>query len=367
VKITRIETVPYSIPMRRPLRFASGEIDIAESVLVRVHTDDGLVGTADAPSRPYTYGETQGTIKGVIDDIFTPQLVGLSPLEREVVHSRMRRTVGNPVAKAAIDMALWDLIGLSLKTAVTELLGGFTDRMRVAHMVGFAEPNAMVEEAMRMRQEHGITTFKVKVGRRPASLDVEACRALRAGLGDDAELYVDGNRGWTAEESLRALRALGDVDLLFAEELCPADDVMGRRWLAQRADIPIYGDESVWQASDVTREVLSGAVAGVSIKTARSGFTHAQRIHHLCEGLGVPVVIGNQIDGQIGTLCNATFGAAFEATSRRAGELSNFLDIADDLLADPLEIRNGILRVPESHGLGIVIDPEKLAHYRQDH
>jgi L-alanine-DL-glutamate epimerase-like enolase superfamily enzyme len=367
MKITRIETIPYSIPMRRPVRFASGEVEVAESVLVRVHTDDGLVGTADAPPRPYTYGETQATIKALIDDMFAPQLVGLSPFERELAHSRMQRTVGNPVAKAAIDIALWDLIGLSLGISVTELLGGFTDRMRVAHMVGFAEPDAMVEEALRMRQEYGITTFKVKVGRRPLSLDIEACRALRAGLGDEAELYIDGNRGWTAEESLRVLRALDDVGLLFAEELCPADDVVGRRWLAQHAEVPIYGDESVWRAADVTREVLAGAVTGVSIKTARSGFTHAQRIHHLCEGLGVPVVIGNQVDSQIGTLCSTTFGAAFEATSRRPGELSNFLDIADDLLADPLSITDGTLRVPEGPGLGIAIDPQKLAHYRQDH
>lgn len=366
MKITSIEAIPYSIPMRRPVRFASGEVTVAESVLVRVHTDDGLVGTADAPPRPYTYGETQATIIALVRDMFAPQLIGLSPFEREIAQSRMQRTVGNPVAKAAIDMALWDLIGLSLGISVTELLGGFTDRMRVAHMVGFATPAAMVEEAQRVRQDYGITTFKVKVGRRPLSQDIEACRALRAGLGDEAELYIDGNRGWTAEESLRVLRALEDVDLLFGEELCPADDVMGRRWLAKHSNVPIYGDESVWRAADVTREVLAGAIHGVSIKTARSGFTQAARIHHLCEGLGVPVVIGNQVDGQIGTVSSVTFGAAFEATSRRAGELSNFLDIADDLIANQVTIQNGTLRVPEGPGLGTATDPEKLAHYRLD-
>jgi len=362
MKITRID----AIPMRRPVRFASGEVEVFESVLVRVHTDDGLVGTADAPPRPYTYGETQATIKTLIDDMFAPQLVGLSPFEREVAHSRMQRTVGNPVAKAAIDIALWDLIGLSLGISVTELLGGFTDRMRVAHMVGFDETDAMVDEALRVRQDYGITTFKVKVGRRPISRDITAFRALRNALGDEADLYIDGNRGWTAEESLRVLRALNDAGVLFAEELCPADDIVGRRWLAQHSGVPLYGDESVSRPADVTREVLAGSVSGVSIKTARSGFTHAQRIHHLCEGLGVPVLIGNQVDSQLGTMCSAAFGAAYEATSQRAGELSNFLDIADDLLADQLSITEGTLRAPEGPGLGISIDPEKLAHYRQD-
>ena len=116
----------------------------------------------------------------------------------------------------------------------------------------------------------------------------------------------------------------------------------------------------------MTRELLGGSATGISIKTARTGFTDSQRILHLCEGLGVDVVMGNQIDGQIGSLCTTAFGAAFATTSRRAGELSNFLDMSDDLLTDPLVIENGELRVRQGAGLGIEIDDDKLAHYRQD-
>jgi L-Ala-D/L-Glu epimerase len=366
LKISKIEAIPFAVPYRKPLRFASGEVTAAEHVLVRVHTDSGLVGTAEAPPRPFTYGETQASIRAVVDGIFAPQIVGLSPLEREVIHARLNRTVANPTAKAAIDMALWDLIGQELGVSVTELLGGFTDRMRVAHMVGFAPPGEMVAEAERIRDLYGITTFKVKVGRHPIALDIEVCTALRAGLGDGVELYIDGNRGWTPTESARALRAMEGLDLTFAEELCPADDVLGRRWLVAQSGIPIFADESVSRPGEVTRELLGGAANGVSIKTARTGFTYSQRVLHLCEGLGVEVVMGNQIDGQIGSLCSAAFGAAYELTSRRAGELSNFLDMSDDLLAEPLQIKNGTLRIREGAGLGIDIDEDKLAHYRQD-
>ncbi|WIX81670.1 enolase C-terminal domain-like protein [Amycolatopsis carbonis] len=366
MKVTEIEAIPFAIPYRKPLRFASGEVDTAAHILVRVHTDEGLVGIAEAPPRPFTYGETQGSIKAVIDSVFAPQLLGMSPLAREAVHAKLDRTVGNPAAKSAIDMALWDLIGQSLGVSVTELLGGYTDRMRVCHMVGFAQPGEMVDEAERVRDLYGITTFKVKVGRKPIRLDVDVCRALRAGLGEDVELYIDGNRGWTASESAAALRALEDVDLLFAEELCPADDVLGRRWLATQSRIPLYADESATRPGEVTRELLAGAAHGVSIKTARTGFTYSQRVLSQCSGLGVEVVLGNQIDGQIGSLCAATFGAAFELTSRRAGELSNFLDMTDDLLAEPLRIEHGELRVPQGHGLGIQLDEDKLARYRQD-
>ncbi|PKV96284.1 L-alanine-DL-glutamate epimerase-like enolase superfamily enzyme [Amycolatopsis echigonensis] len=366
MKITRVEAIPFAIPYRKPLRFASGEVHTAEHVLVRVHTDDGVVGVAEAPPRPFTYGETQAGIVAVLETVFAPQVVGLSLLERETVHARLSRTVGNPAAKSALDMAIWDALGQSLDVSVTELLGGYTDRMKVSHMLGFDEPAAMVAEAERIRDSYGVTTFKVKVGRRPISLDTAVVRALRERFGSEVDLYVDGNRGWTAAESARAMREMADLDLLFAEELCPADDVLGRRWLVSRLDVPFIADESAVTAADVTREILGGSATAISIKTARTGFTRSQRTHHLAEGLGLEVVMGNQIDGQLGSLCTVAFGSAFELTSRRPGELSNFLDMTDDLLAEPLCIADGELAIRPGAGLGAELDPGKLRHYRQD-
>ncbi|MGQ4601164.1 enolase C-terminal domain-like protein [Nocardia sp. R6R-6] len=367
MKITGVEAIPFAIPYRKPLKFASGEVHVAEHVLVRVHTDDGIVGVAEAPPRPFTYGETQDGIVAVIQKIFAPQIIGLTLLQRETIGARLGRTVGNPTAKAAIDMAVWDALGRTLDVQVTDLLGGFTDRMRVSHMLGFDDPAAMVAEAERMRDSYGITTFKVKVGRRPAGLDIAVVRALRHRFGADIDLYIDGNRGWTASESAAAMREMSELGLLFAEELCPADDVLGRRWLVSRLDVPFIADESVPTPADVTREVLAGAATAVSIKTARTGFTGSQRVHHLAEGLGLEVVMGNQIDGQLGSVCTVAFGSAFSLTSRRAGELSNFLDMSDDLLTEPLQIRAGELTIRPGAGLGVDLDPEKIRRYRQDH
>jgi L-alanine-DL-glutamate epimerase-like enolase superfamily enzyme len=366
MKVTRVEAIPFAIPYTKALKFASGEVHTAEHVLVRVHTDDGVIGTAEAPPRPYTYGETQASIVAVIDDLFAPAVVGRTLLERERIHADLDRTVGNPTAKAALDMAVWDALGQSLDVSVTDLLGGWTDRMRVTHMLGFDDPAAMVAEAERMREQHGITTFKVKVGRMPVELDVAVCRALRGHFGDTVELYIDGNRGWTASEAARALRMMDDLDLLFAEELNPADDVLGRRWLVQQTRMPFIADESAARPGEVTRELLGGSATAISIKTARSGFTQGQRILHECEGLGVEVLMGNQIDGQLGTACTVAFGAAHRHTSRRPGELSNFLDMEDDLLAEPLTITGGTLAVRPGPGLGLVIDEDRLTHYRQD-
>nr|AAN76672.1 muconate cycloisomerase [Streptomyces griseus] len=359
MKITRVEAIPFAIPYRKPLKFASGEVHVAEHVLVRVHTDDGIVGVAEAPPRPFTYGETQAGIIAV-SRRSSHRGGRPDPARTRDMASRLARTVGNPAAKAAIDMAVWDALGRTLDVQVTELLGGYTDRMRVSHMLGFDKPAAMVAEAQGMRDEHGITTFKVKVGRRPVALDTAVVRALREGMGDDVELYVDGNRGWTASESAMAMKEMTDLGLLFAEELCPADDVLGRRWLVSQLDVPFIADESAVTPADVTREILAGSATAISIKTARTGFTHSQRVHHLAEGLGLEVVMGNQIDGQIGSACTVAFGASYALTSRRAGELSNFLDMSDDLLTEPLEIHDGELHIRPGAGLGIEIDPAKL-------
>lgn len=244
MKIERIEAIPFAIPYAKRLQFASGEVDTARHVLVRVHTTDGLIGTAEAPPRPFTYGETQASIIAVINDVFAPQITGLTIFQRERVRALLDRTIGNPTAKAAVDMALWDLIGQSLGASVTDLLGGFGEGMRVCHMLGFDTPEVMVEQAHRMRENYGISTFKVKVGRHPVDLDVAVCRALRAEFGDAIELYIDGNRGWSASESAEALRQMADLGLTLAEELCPADDVLGRRWLVRQAPIPFVADES---------------------------------------------------------------------------------------------------------------------------
>jgi L-alanine-DL-glutamate epimerase-like enolase superfamily enzyme len=364
MKIERIEAIPYAIAYTHPLKFASGEVTSADHVLVRVYTDDGVAGLADAPPRPYTYGETQESIVAIIDKVFAPQLAGTEIMDRERIHAVLRRTIHNQVAKGAVDIAVWDAIGKTLGTPVHKLLGGYTDRMRVSHMLGFLPADELLAEAQRYREQYGITTFKLKVGRRPLSLDVEACRVLREGLGDDVEIYLDANRGWTANEALEVLRRTGDLGLSLLEEPCDAKEAMGRRRLVEKSPIPVVGDESVPTAGDVSRELLSGGCNAVCIKTARSGFTEATQILGLCTGLGVDVTMGNQIDTQIGSLATVTFGAAHEATSRRAGELSNFLDMADDLLADPIRIIDGTIAVRDLPGVGAEIDEDKLAAYR---
>lgn len=364
MNITRIEAIPYSIPYVHPLHFASGSVTEADHVLVRVHTDEGIVGTADTPPRPYTYGETQKSIVAVIEDIFSPQLSGLDAFARERMQTVMDRTFHNQTAKGAVDIAVWDAIGQLLGQPVSTLLGGYTDHMSVSHMLGFKPAEQLLEIALEFRETYGITTFKLKTGRHPVSLDVEAARVLREGLGPEARIYMDANRGWSANEASEVLRLTADLGMEFLEEPDDAREVMGRRRLVSTSPIPIAADESAPNLGTAAKELLSGGANLLAIKTARSGFTEATKIVGLAEGLGVDVYVGNQIDTQVGTIASVTFGAAFSHTSKRAGELSNFLDMADDLLAEPLRIVDGKIHVRDVPGVGTVIDEDKLARYR---
>ena len=306
--------------------------------------------------------------RSVIADHFAPAITGVGILEREVVHARLDRTVGNPVAKAAVDMAIWDAIGQTLGASVSELLGGFTDRMRVSHMVGFAPPRQMVAEAERIRDEYGITTFKVKVGRNPVTDRTSTqCRALRDGHGPDVELYIDGNRGWTAQRVRpRAARDGRPRPHLRRGALPRRRRARPPLARSQHSTIPMFADESVPDPGEVTRELLAGAATGISIKTSRTGFTTSQRLLGLCEGLGVEVV-HRQPDRHPDRLAvRRRVRRRHALTARRPAELSNFLDMTDDLLAEPLVIEDGELRVRQGPGLGIEIDEDKLAHYRTD-
>lgn len=366
MKITHLETVPYRIPMRKPLKFASGEVHHIEHVLLRLTTDEGLVGTADIPPRPYTYGETVESVVAVINTVFAGALIGADPLDRGAIHAKLHRTIGNQTAKGGVDIALWDLIGQAYSTPVHRLLGGFSSSLEVSHMLGFSPTRAVVDEALAFTETYGVRSFKIKVGRRPVSLDVELVTALREALGPDALLYLDANRGWTATEATQMLTATADLDLRFFEEPNDAAEVLTRRQLVTKSPIPIVADESAPNLGDAASEIHTGGANALSIKTARTGFTESQKILSFAEALGLDVLMGNQIDTQLGSVATVTFGAAFEHSSRYPAEMSNFLDMSDDLIASPLEIKDGRIHAPTVPGVGTAVDEDRLRHFRVD-
>ncbi len=364
VRITAVGAIPFALPYVRSPRFASGAVTTADNVLVRVHTDAGLVGQAEAQPRPYTYGETQASIVDAVAGTLAEALIGLDPLRLEVIAERCARVAGNYVARGAVDLAVWDLAGQLLGCPCHTLLGAFADDVAAAHMVSLGAPEEMAEDAIAIHERYGVGTFKVKVGREP-SLDIAATRAIREAL-PDADLYVDANRGWSYEDAVVAGDALAELGVRAIEEPISVDDRAGRLRLAERWEVPLAGDESCISLAHVDRALEEGAVRVVSIKTARTGFTESRRILDLCLARNVPTIVGSQYEGAIGTTATLTFAAAFAATASRPAEITNFLDLGDDLVVAAPAIRNGRAAVPSTPGLGIEIDEDRLERYRVD-
>jgi L-alanine-DL-glutamate epimerase-like enolase superfamily enzyme len=364
VRITALEAIPFAVPYRRAPEFASGRVSDADNVLVRVHTDAGLVGQAEAQPRPYTYGETQASIVQAVSGPLNEALAGVDPLRLELVAGRCAGVARNYVARGAVDLAVWDLVGQILGQPCHTLLGGFADDVAAAHMVSFADPAAMADEAVEVHERLGVRTFKVKVGREP-ELDVEAVRAIRDAL-PDADLYVDANRGWSYDDAVRAGDALAELGVRAIEEPISIDDRTGRLRLADRWVVPLGGDESCISLAHVDRALEEGAVRVVSVKTARTGFTESRRILDLCLARNVETVVGSQYEGAIGAMATIAFAAAFAATAGRPAEITNFLDLDNDLVVTPPEVRDGRAAVPTAPGLGVEVDDDRLQHYRVD-
>ena len=363
-RITAVEAIPFALPYTRAPAFASGSVSTADNVLVRIHTDAGLVGQAEAQPRPYTYGESQASIVGAVRGPLAEALAGVDPLRVELIAERCGRIAGNNVARGAVDLAVWDLVGQILGVPCHTLLGAFADDVAAAHMVSFGDPQTMAGEAVEVNERLGVNTFKIKVGRAPAQ-DIAATRAIREAL-PDADLYVDANRGWSYADAVRAGDALAELGVRAIEEPISVEDRAGRLRLAARWAVPLAGDESCISLAHVDRALEEGAVTQVSIKTARTGFTESRRILDLCLARNVGAVVGSQYEGAIGATATVTFAAAFAATAGQPAEITNFLDLADDLVVAAPEIRDGRAIVGAAPGLGIEIDEDRLQRYRID-
>ena len=363
VRVVAVEAIPVRLPLARPIGFASGTITTADNVLVRVHSDAGVIGSAEAQARPYTYGETQASIVAAVRDWYAPRLAGADPLALERARARCAGLPGNLCARAAVEVALTDLAGQLLGVSCATLLGGATETVGVASMLSFGGPDEMAEEALSLAERFGVNTFKIKVGRDP-HLDTAAVRAVRDAL-PAATFYVDANRGWRLDQARFAGDALTELGVTAIEEPLDLADQAGRLELARRWSVPLAGDESCLTTADVARELSANTVRQISIKVARSAFHSSQRILAQCEAHGVTPVVGSQYEGALGAWASIAFAAGFTDVAERPAEVANFLDLKSDLVARP-SIVDGRVAVPAGAGLGVELDTEALAHFRLD-
>lgn len=364
-RITTVEAIPTTIPYRHVIEAASGVLDSAEHVLIRVTTDSGASGIAEAVSRSFVYGESQESIVAAVAKWIRPALVGADPFAVEENWEALSWLAANNTVRGAVDVALHDLRGKLLGLPTWRLLGGGKRSLRVTRILSMGRPAEVAHEAREALASKGIASFKVKVGTDPDS-DVARVQAVREAVGQDAFIYVDANHGYTAEEAISVMDALRSVGVTLVEEPTPASDRIGRQKFAQHSAATIMADESVPTLETTAREILDGQARAISVKTTRTGFTESARVVTVARALGARTLIGSQADGMIGAAASIAFASAFPNVAREPAELDYFTTLADTLTTDSLRVRQGAIAPSDEPGIGVRLDEEKVRKYRID-
>lgn len=365
MRITRVETIPFDIPLRRAISYKANSRKLQKHVLVRVHADNGAVGIAEATPRPAIHGETQVSAAHIIETQLAPALVGRDPMDRAGYWAAFERTARNPTAKGALDTAVHDLIATALGIPLAALLGGVVQPVPISYMAGFGSAEELVDEALEVIATTGVRAFKVKCGETPA-LDIERVRRLRDAIGPDGFIFIDANEGYAPHVATRTIRAMAEYGIAMVEEPVPVHLGVLRQQMAAQMPVPLLADDSVETLSEAAHQLALGAIGVLGIKPPRSGLHNAQKLVHLAEAYAIPCWVGSQGVTGVGTLSSAHFASANARNLPFPADLGNFLRQEDDLLSVPVDLRDGKIHLPSGAGSGVQIDEEKLARYRVD-
>ena len=301
MKITQVKLGRISTPLRVPFKTALRTVNSVEDVIVELHTDTGAVGYGEAPPTGVITGDTTGAILGAIQDHIAPAILGRDLDEFEDLAAAVQKAlVHNTSAKAAVDMALWDLLGQKYSAPVYRMLGGARSNIVTDITISVNPPEEMARDA-RTAIQRGYDCLKVKVGIDP-ELDVARLAAVREAVGKDVKLRIDANQAWNAKQAVRILDQMQEkgLDIEFVEQPVPAADLEGMQYVTRHASVPVLADESVFSPADALRIMQTGAADFVNIKLMKcGGITNALRIASAAEVYGVECMIGCMLEAKI--------------------------------------------------------------------
>lgn len=368
--VERLDTVIIDLPLRRPHKFKSMSATHQSYLLARVRTTDGVEGVGEAvvPGGPWWGGESVETMKVVIDTYIAPVVTGADPARPELLMARADRVVaGNAFAKAAVEMALFDVWGKTVGLPVHQLLGGlYRDSIPVTWALGADSVESVIDEAEQKLSSGLHSSFKLKMGAQDPAADVERIIAVAKVLGDKASVRVDLNAAWdeiTAARWLPSLEAAG-VDLI--EQPVPGWNVGAMSRLADQLRIPVMADESVQTLHDAMRVCTEGAADIFSLKVHKhGGLLAARKVGGIAAAAGLPCHGGTSIESSVGVAAAAhVYGAMAEVTF--GSELFGPMLLAEDIVTNELTYTADGLRVPSGPGLGVTLDEAKVAEFTRD-
>ena len=301
MKITEVKLGKISVPLRVPFKTALRSVSSVEDIVVEVHTDTGAVGYGEAPPTGAITGDTTGAILGALQDHIIKTVVGREVDDFEELMLALNKCiVGNTSAKAAMDMALWDLYGQLYKIPVYKLLGGSRKEIITDITISVNDPDEMARDAVDAVRR-GYDTLKIKVGAHP-ELDVARLTAVRQAIGSDTRIRIDANQGWEPKQAVRLLNQMQEkgLDIEFVEQPVKAHDIDGLRYVTERSYVPVLADESVFSPEDAVRIMQTRAADLVNIKLMKcGGLYNALKIVSAAEVYGVECMIGCMLEAKI--------------------------------------------------------------------
>ena len=369
MKIVEVRTYPITLPVRPEFAIVSsaGGHAVSPYVLVEILADDGSSGWGEATVIPLWSGETQGGALAAINGILAPALVGrgLSGLgDLDEIAARMDAAlIDNFFTKAAVEMALLDLLGKRQGKPIHQLLGGPANPMRIPikFSIGLREPENAAEIA-RQKVAEGFTALKMKVGPDPEK-DLLRVRLVREAVGPGVRLNVDTNGGWTVEQALREIPRYLPYDLEYVEQPVPRWDLDGMAAVRAGSPLPIMADESVfavWQAEQVVRRKAADLISIYPGK--HGGIRPALAISKLAAEAGIACHIGSNLEWDIATaaMCQLTAAAANVKVAQYPVDILGPLYYADRPRRQQVQFDGGHVNVPTGPGLGLEVDRDEI-------
>ncbi|NBI11567.1 dipeptide epimerase [Colidextribacter sp. OB.20] len=353
MKITEVKLGRISVPLRVPFKTAVRSVDSVEDVIVEIHTDTGAVGYGEAPPTGAVTGDTTGAIVGAIQDHIAKSIVGRDVDDFEdVIQTVQKCIVKNTSAKAAVDMALWDLYGQLYKIPVYKLMGGARKQIVTDITISVNPPEEMARDAVNA-VERGYDTLKIKVGANP-ELDVARLAAVRQAIGDKTRIRIDANQGWEPKQAVRLLNQMQEkgLDIEFVEQPVKAHDFEGLKYVTERSYVPVLADESVFSPEDALTIMQMGAADLVNIKLMKcGGLYNALKIASAAEVYGVECMIGCMLEAKISV--NAAVHLACAKKIITKIDLDGPVLCSEDPILGGAVFQEQLITVSDEPGLGI--------------
>jgi len=368
--IESIETIIVDLPTIRPHKLAMHTLHRQTLVIIRLRCSDGVEGIGESTTiGGLSYGnESPESIKTNIDAHLAPMLIDQPADNINAAMLRLDKIArGNTFAKSGLETALLDAQGKRRGLAVSELLGGrVRDSLSVAWTLASGDTARDIAEAEQMLDIRRHRIFKLKIGAGEVHKDVAHVIAIKRALGDRASVRVDVNQAWDEASALRACRQLGDHGVDLVEQPISRNNPAGMARLSASSPIPIMADESIECVEDAFNLARLGAGTVFALKIAKNGGPRAVlRTAAIADAAGIGLYGGTMLEAGVGTLASAH---AFLTVPRLAWdtELFGALLVTEDILTHAPQYRDFHLHVPDTPGLGIELDEERLAFFRRD-